>query len=164
MVMVHGAKRKPKGCKACSTVFVPTGNAARFCPECAAFRSEWSNFSERRRSAQARGVQIGAGSGGQNKLYVATEWTYRKVFLDELYDIQNGQCWTCGEYHTKDTLLIHHRDHNRKHNELGNLELTCKHCHRLNMSAGWRSLKVQRLSRKRVHSSEWKRTGRGNTA
>lgn len=131
MAMVHGAKRKPKGCKACSTVFVPTGNAARFCPECAAFRSEWSNFSARRRSAQARGVQIGAGSGGQNKLYVATEWTYRKVFLDELYDIQNGQCWTCGEYHTKDTLLIHHRDHNRKHNELGNLELTCKHCHQI---------------------------------
>lgn len=163
MAMVQGAKRKPKSCKACGTVFVPTGNAAKFCPECAAFRLEWSNFSERRRREQAQGVQVGAGSGGQNKLYVATEWTYRKVFLDELYELQNGQCWTCGEYHPKDALLIHHRDHNRKHNELRNLELMCNAVTRLSTSAGWHSLKVQRLSLRGVHSSEWKRTDRGNT-
>ena len=68
-------------------------------------------------------------------------------------------CERCGkdlEDATRWKWCVHHKDHDHSNHELSNLELLCKRCHQLEHSCQ-DNLKVQRLSRKGVGSSEPKR-------
>lgn len=126
-------KFKPRACKACREVYQPTGPAARWCSPCGEFRRDVLTWCSHRRRTFQRGGRVGVGSGGQNKGSAgeATTATYRAVFLDRLYDLQNGQCWGCAEHYSKELLLVHHVDHNRRNNVVENLELVCKRCHQI---------------------------------
>ena len=45
-----------------------------------------------------------------------------------LMEIRGHMCERCG-YGKTEILNVHHKDRNRSHNELGNLELICPNCH-----------------------------------
>jgi 5-methylcytosine-specific restriction endonuclease McrA len=45
-----------------------------------------------------------------------------------LIEIRGGKCERCG-YNKREILNVHHKDRNRKNNELSNLELICPNCH-----------------------------------
>ena len=122
---------KPKACRACAATFQPTGPAGKFCAECAAFRSEITMYFGRVAARARQGGRVGVGSGGANRIHAVSVKDYRKVFLDELYELQNGQCWSCANEFNKGLLLVHHLDHNRRNNVISNLELTCKRCHQI---------------------------------
>jgi len=124
-------KFKPKACGACRELFNPTGPAARFCNACADFRREVAKHFGQVGQRERAGRRVGCGSGGANRLYAVGIKEYRKVFLDPLYEQQNGQCWGCAEGFSKDLLLVHHRDHSRRNNVIENLELMCKRCHQI---------------------------------
>ncbi|MGN6312532.1 MAG: HNH endonuclease signature motif containing protein [Rhodanobacteraceae bacterium] len=40
-------------------------------------------------------------------------------------------CSRCGYSEVKDILVVHHKDRNRTHNDLANLEVLCPNCHSL---------------------------------
>ena len=45
-----------------------------------------------------------------------------------LFALRGEKCEMCG-YNKKEILNVHHKDKNRNHNELSNLELLCPNCH-----------------------------------
>lgn len=123
---------KPRSCRACHDIYQPAGPAAKYCDPCGQFRRDVQIWTSHRRKTLSRGGKIGVGSGGMNKGSAGVHIKmYRKVFLDTLYEIQNGQCWTCAESFSKELLLVHHLDHDRHNNVIENLELVCKRCHQI---------------------------------
>ena len=132
-MMIQGAKRKPKQCIACATVYTPKGNAAKFCEDCATFRTAvMARYHSKTRHARV-GRNVGVGSGGANRhtSETATVSTYRKVFLTRLYINQKGLCFDCKGSFPESALLVHHIDHNRDNNKIDNLQLVCKRCHQI---------------------------------
>lgn len=124
-------QHKPKKCRACPTVFVPTGNSQPFCEECQAFRQLVKHRQQSYKRTAKRGGRAGVGSGGANEMGCHDQ-KYRDWFLDDLYATQEGFCAHCGTWCEKDSnFLMHHKDHNRKHNVKCNLELMCKRCHQI---------------------------------
>jgi len=128
----------PKPCRTCGQLFQPKGTCAFFCPTCAVLANK-----RRRREADIRkylklGRQVGVGKGGANakgsnddqfKTGVAKFHKDRERVLRER---------KCCERCSKNVLnvgwafrVVHHRDHDRSHNEDSNYELLCKRCHQI---------------------------------
>jgi len=55
------------------------------------------------------------------------EYVYRKVMLDSKI---KSECKQCG-YKNKKVLIVHHKDFNRKNNNIKNLIWLCRNCHYL---------------------------------
>jgi len=53
--------------------------------------------------------------------------TFRLIKLN-LISKRGGKCEKCG-YNKTEILHVHHKDRDRKNNDLGNLELICPNCH-----------------------------------
>ena len=53
--------------------------------------------------------------------------TFRLIKI-ELISIKGGKCERC-DYGKSEILQVHHKDRNRKNNNLDNLELICPNCH-----------------------------------
>lgn len=98
--------------------------------ECAEFRRLVKHRQQSYKRTAKRGGAAGSGSGGAN-IGACHSQKYREWFLNDLYALQEGQCAHCGGAHTAEELLMHHKDHDRKHNVLSNLELVCKRCHQI---------------------------------
>ena len=124
---------KLRQCKACHTVYAPTGPAAKFCSECYTFRVSFMvlRYSETQRIKDGRNAGVGSGGANAKTAENATEQSYRRVFLTSLYIKQRGMCKHCLEDFPESLLLIHHLDSNRKNNVETNLELVCKQCHQI---------------------------------
>jgi len=62
----------------------------------------------------------------------------------ELYVLQNRKCSKCNGDLSQDpfSIEVHHKDENTSNNNLDNLELVCRRCHRI-----WHSSKVHRYSK-----------------
>lgn len=78
-------------------------------------------------------IQGFVGKGGNNKKgeenpnYKTGIGNYRRLKYD--YIVENNlpiECEICG---SKDFLVVHHIDHNRKNNKIENLQLICRSCH-----------------------------------
>ena len=126
----NNAVRKPKQCRACPTVFVPTGNSQPWCAQCADFRHHVkTHFLSLKRTAK-RGGSAGSGSGGQNEGGCHSQ-KYRDWFLMDVHRRQEGHCADCYKELTPEAMLMHHLDHNRGHNVLSNFAGVCKRCHQI---------------------------------
>ncbi len=53
---------------------------------------------------------------------------YQRGLKIRLLELRGRQCERCG-YDKAEILVVHHKDRNRQHNELHNLELLCPNCH-----------------------------------
>lgn len=131
MAMTKKAVRKPKPCLACGDLFKPTGNAAKFCGECADFRKAWGHWRDSRVATLRRGGKAGVGSGGQNAGQGSGIHLYRKWFLKDIWEAQQGHCNECYEELQPKDMILHHIDHNRHNNVRENLEGICKRCHQI---------------------------------
>lgn len=132
-MMIQGAKRKDKQCVACATVYTPKGNAAKFCEDCATFRTVVMvrYHSKTRHIKAGRNVGVGSGGAHSHTPETVTVGTYRRVFLTRLFIKQKGLCYDCKESFPESKLLVHHIDHNRGNNKIDNLQLVCKRCHQI---------------------------------
>lgn len=131
MALIKGAVRKPKSCQACKEVFTPTGNAAKFCKECASFRTAWGKWRDARVKTLKAGGLVGVGSGGMNRGQGKGQQSYRRQFLKQIHSEQEGRCYVCYKPTTKRAMILHHKDHDRDHNTRDNLEGMCKSCHQI---------------------------------
>ncbi len=52
----------------------------------------------------------------------------QKALKIRLLNVRGKKCERCG-YNKYEVLVVHHKDRNRNHNELDNLELICPNCH-----------------------------------
>lgn len=130
MAMKPSARRTPKNCTACNVLYTPTGNASKFCPECAEFRALWMRRKHNETARILRGSKVGVGSGGQNE-GSCHDQKYRQWFLMDVYSRQDGQCIDCWKDLTPRQMLLHHIDHNRNNNVLSNFTGVCKRCHQI---------------------------------
>lgn len=131
MALVKGAVRKPKECRACDAMFTPTGNAAKYCTECAEFRRAWGKWRDSVVKIERSGGIPFIGSGGMNRGQGKCHHTYRRVHLDNIYAKQEGRCFICYDPLKKADMLLHHLDHDRTNNVESNLEGVCKRCHQI---------------------------------
>lgn len=82
---------------------------------------------ERYDKKHSRRQMFGVGSGGNQ--WGADNHRYKngiKGFSQRALAHYGKKCRRCGSH---DNILVHHKDHNRDHNELANLEVLCKRCH-----------------------------------
>lgn len=130
MAMKQNAKRKQRQCLSCWTMFQPKGNAAKFCKDCAEFRQAVSRRNDSRNQTLRRGGTPGVGSGGMNE-GDCHDQKYRQWYLMDVYREQQGQCAECWVDLSPQTMLLHHKDHDRKNNSRHNFAGVCKRCHQI---------------------------------
>jgi hypothetical protein len=114
---------KIKMCAICGVEFQPRSGAAKVCDGC---RPEW----QRRHYHElhvARYKQKGTykwemPKGKDSPSYKNGFGIFQKIAFDNL----PNECSRCG---STVNLCVHHKDRNRKHNEVCNLEIVCKSCH-----------------------------------
>lgn len=133
MAATKNMKRKPKACTACHIMYQPKGNSSKFCLDCSEFRATAmvKYHSTTRRVKAGRNVGVGSGGANAHTAENVTIGTYRRVFLTRLYLLQRGTCYDCKDPFPESVLLVHHKDHNRHNNVMGNLQLVCKRCHQI---------------------------------
>ena len=152
-----------KICTDCGHTYKASGPAGKYCEDCTPKRKERQKLKNRIRAEKRRrreGRRIGRGqlageehSNYKHGYYVAqTQSKKYKEMVEHL-------CERCGKDLTQANRwewCMHHKDHNHANHHLDNLELLCKRCHQLDHKC-IDNLKVQRLSRNGVDSSESKR-------
>lgn len=120
-----------RACKACATLFIPTGCRQPWCNECAEFRYSYKIHLQSLLRTHKRGGKAGSGSGGHNESGCHSQ-KYREWFLLDVYRAQDGRCAVCwDEVELGPEFLLHHKDHNREHNVRDNFDGVCKRCHQI---------------------------------
>lgn len=116
-------------CNACHAAYLKLGPAGKFCPQCAGFRLKVSQWYASRSRTIKRGGKAWVGSGKQDG--PCHEQKYRRWFLMDVWNRQQGQCYDCWKYLPPRQMLLHHIDHNRQNNVLSNFNGVCKRCHQI---------------------------------
>lgn len=124
----------------CYEEYTPLGPAAKYCPSCALSRSRESGIRSTREYRIRNGLvkNPGVGKGGANAKY--KEDSQYSTGIARFQNIRSRikkerrYCERCGEDLTNASRYhwcVHHRDHDRSHNDDKNLELLCKSCHQI---------------------------------
>lgn len=137
-------KFNDKPCRKCGTVFTPNAPCNLYCSEaCAKIVAEekqsqamWRHH-VKNMTKKGRADKVGLGKGGSNLRYKDhAQYKNGESQFQRLRPVVKERrfCERC----SKDLLdvgvhhwCVHHRDHDRTHNELENLELLCKRCHQI---------------------------------
>lgn len=114
-------------CKQCGVEFnKETRSYAFYCPGC----RKKKNVEKVMRSRKKRLPQtkVGVGSGGNQEGDKNPYWKggysiYKKTYYKST---KSKKCCLCG---SKEFLVVHHKDMNRKNGSLENLMLVCRSCH-----------------------------------
>ena len=128
---------KEKSCRECGTLFLTKGPASLYCEKCGPKILKEKVKKSRVKSALAKGVKVGIGSGNYygrfNKKHPSYKtgigW-YRDLVLENKPHICE-RCSDTIDFTNSYKWCVHHKDHNRTNNTLENLELLCKRCHQL---------------------------------
>ncbi len=130
---------KDKKCSECGVVFSPKGPAAKYCSTCAkikaleAARRGTLKYDVKNGRTKNPGIGSGGGqaNGEANHMYKNGSRHYQN---SRARIRERRYCERCGK-DLKDVgpkyWCVHHRDHNRNHNEDSNYELLCKRCHQI---------------------------------
>lgn len=130
--MHENMKEKYLICKHCGKEFLFKGSTnAKYCKEC---RKEISRIQKINSDVKTGKTKLGfVGKGGNNKK--GKESPFYKNGIGEYRDIKYNYmkennipeiCEICG---STEFLVVHHIDHDRKNNNIENLQLVCRSCH-----------------------------------
>lgn len=124
---------KMKSCIICNTDFIPTGNCCKVCETC---RPGYQKLYHKH--YREMNINTGVGKGGANKKGV--EHPQFKTGMGNFHSLRRflkesiNHCQRCGKDLSEASRYewcVHHKDRDRTHNVLENLELLCKRCHQL---------------------------------
>lgn len=108
--------KNPRDCKRCGKSYLPTSNRQEYCTDC---QKELNNERCKERYKNTY-VKKGYNQARENNnAWKGGVGSYR-------WFLEKKQCEWCS---SKDNLLVHHKDHNRKNNDISNLTVVCKKCH-----------------------------------
>lgn len=131
-------KFKEKNCKECGALYLPTGNCSKYCPICRPIVTKRVGDAAIKRWQYAKGYLNGKGSGSatgkgkDNHMYKYGVANFRQYAQERKDTI--GLCEVCGKdikHATHYEWVGHHKDHDRKNNDISNLLLMCKKCHQV---------------------------------
>lgn len=138
-------KFREKPCRNCGKVFVPTAPCNLYCgDECAQPHmiaakkaAGWRKW-VKKAAIEGRSHVVGTGRGGTTKKYKEDNQYKNGIGqfnrLRPLIREQRRYCERCNK-DLKDvnnhSWCVHHKDHDRTHNDPENLELLCKRCHQI---------------------------------
>lgn len=114
--------RNSRICKTCAGVYTPTSNRQEYCPICKKALDKRKTHERYVKRYQKKGYDQRGESN--NNWKGGTEPYYRRI----AYEAYGKICSRCGA--TK-RIGVHHKDRNRRNNDLENLEVLCKRCHQL---------------------------------
>lgn len=109
---------KEKTCSVCKEKFIPTSSRNHMCSDIC--RKQYY-LSKGLNKTYVDGKYIPTGYNQKRENNNA--WKYGSVY-SHLAELK--ECELCG---SKNNLLRHHRDHNRKNNVKKNIQVLCKKCH-----------------------------------
>lgn len=129
-------KLKEKSCSECNTKYLPTGSCSKYCPTCAPEITRTIKNAAIKRWQYAKGYLNGKGSGSStgkgkdNHMYTYGVANFQQYAKERKATV--GLCEVCGKdikHATHYEWVGHHKDHDRKNNDISNLILMCKSCH-----------------------------------
>lgn len=138
-----GYKPKDRACRKCNETFFAIGPSAVHCSTCASeihkekVKITMDNYRRR------KGINVGVGSGNNpwdenhgsygNQFAVKSRPDYgTKNYRKFAREVKGNTCEKCNillDFTVKWSWCIHHKDRNRKNNNINNLELLCRKCH-----------------------------------
>lgn len=126
---LHDRIIKEVSCIKCGRIFEFKGTTSpKYCKKCRRVRNVEITQSYNVRHGLMEEHNIGSGSGGlvsiNNHCYKNGIGSYRKVKLASMKIIECENC------HSTKNLEVHHIDYDRTNNEIDNLKLLCKSCHK----------------------------------
>lgn len=110
-------------CKHCGEIITKKRKGLKYCSICC--RNNARSLAYRIRHGLIEKPGVGSGGnqwGTKNHMYKTGIGLYRAKALNNLDQV----CAKCGSL---ERLLVHHKDHDRRNNELSNLQILCKRCH-----------------------------------
>lgn len=126
-------------CQYCKVIFKPTGPAQKNCPTCTQHVESVNSQVKRdilRYEKFGTYEFLGKGSstksGPENHCYKHGISSFNRG--SKCYKNTVRYCERCGEdlkYASRYHYAVHHRDHDRAHNDVSNWELLCKRCHQI---------------------------------
>jgi len=131
-------KLKEKNCSECGTIYMPTGSCSKYCPVCRPIKTKDVRDAAIRRWGFKTGRLNGKGSGSNtgkgmdNHMYKYGVANFQQYARERKATV--GLCEHCGKYIKHAThyeWVGHHKDHDRKNNDISNLLLLCKSCHQI---------------------------------
>lgn len=130
---------KEKQCAICNKNYIPKGSSSKYCSdECAAIYAKTRQKDYQDKYNRKKGRQVGVGSGGltgfgkDNFNYKNGIGIFAKIRRSIKEEIRYCErCNTDLLHVDRFHWCVHHKDHDRTHNERDNLELLCKRCHQI---------------------------------
>jgi Zn finger protein HypA/HybF involved in hydrogenase expression len=135
-ILWYNSAMKIKLCKDCNKEYSPIGHAQKYCLPCGKIRKYERDKKRQIRYREKKGKKVGVGSGNNQGLgkthatYKNGTGIYKKLGKEKAIEL--GICERCKnklELTNPFKWCTHHKDHNRKNNEIENLEILCKSCH-----------------------------------
>lgn len=119
--MNKNVTRKSKKCENCGQEFQPSSNRQVVCKPCRKDLDKTKGRERHKRRYKRKGYnQKGKNN---NNWKGGIRFSY---YCDIAFSSYPNECNRCK---SKDNLLVHHIDENRRNNEPSNLEILCKVCH-----------------------------------
>ena len=119
------------------STFLTISSASLYCQTCGPIVLKNKVKQSRRKSALARGVKIGIGSGNYYGRFNKKHPSYKTGigwYRDLILQSKEHKCERCFEeidFSNPYKWCVHHKNHDRTCNNIENLELLCKRCHQL---------------------------------
>lgn len=115
----------------CENTYLPKSNRQKYCNYCRKMKEKEWDRKKYLKTYVKKGYNQKGESNNNWKGY-GTNPYYQRI-AHETYGIV---CNRCG---SKENILVHHKDRNRKNNNITNLEVLCKKCHQIEHEA-WKNL------------------------
>ena len=117
-------------CKVCGKEFEFKGTTTpTYCTECRRIANNEASTKSKVKQGKMSADKVGIGSGNgyvgrDSHSYKTGIGIYKRIKLDSMEELKCEYCESIKN------LEVHHKDHNRNNNELENLILLCKSCHK----------------------------------
>lgn len=125
-------KPKDKACKKCGEIFSPRANNVKYCDSCKQVLKDSKYLRKPFLKCEICGeLYIKTGNNQKKCLDCQRRQLYKGRYRAIAFKNLPHVCNRCGKKVTIGTSNVHHKDRNRKNNDLQNLEILCRSCHRV---------------------------------
>lgn len=124
--------QKPKECERCHNIFTPRASNVKLCDDCKAEMKYLHSIRQPILKCPLCGrLFIRTGNNQKRCKLCQFKQLYKNNYRTIAFENLPHVCNRCGKEVDILTANVHHKDRNRKNNDLSNLEILCTHCHHM---------------------------------